>query len=47
MKYLVFLFWVPAFVILHFTVRQEIRADRERAELRQKPGVAAHAGHPH
>jgi hypothetical protein len=47
MKYLVFLFWVPAFIVLYLSIHQEIRAERDRAAAREKPRMTAHAGHPH
>jgi hypothetical protein len=46
MKYLVFLFWIPAVLVLYLSIHQEIRAERDR-NARERPGVAAHAGHPH
>jgi hypothetical protein len=47
MKYLVFLFWIPALIVLYFSIHQEVRAERERAAAHEKPRVAALAGHPH
>ena len=46
MKYLVFLFWIPAVLVLYLSIHQEIRAERDRS-VRERPGVHAHAGHPH
>jgi hypothetical protein len=46
MKYLVFLFWVPALVVLYLSIHQEIQKEKD-ASLRDKPQVMAHAGHPH
>jgi len=47
MKYLVFLFWVPAFIVLYLSIHQEIRAERDRTAAREKPRMTAHAGHLH
>jgi hypothetical protein len=46
MKYLVFLFWIPAVIVLYLSIHQEIQTQRDRA-AREQPGVTAHAGHPH
>jgi hypothetical protein len=46
MKYLVFLFWIPALIVLHLSIHQEIQAERDRT-AREKRGVMAHPGHPH
>ena len=46
MKYLVFLFWIPAFVVLYLSILEEIRAERNRDAARETPRVAAHSGHP-
>jgi hypothetical protein len=47
MKYLVFLLWIPALLVLYVSIRQEIQAERERTTLHEKPRVAAHSGHSH
>ena len=44
MKYLVFLFWIPALVVLYLSIHQEIQAERDRA-AHEKPRVAAHSAH--
>jgi len=46
MKYLVFLFWIPALVVLYLSIHQEIQKER-RSSLEEKPRMTAHAGHPH
>jgi hypothetical protein len=46
MKYLVFLFWIPALIVLYLSIHQEIQAERDRMATREKPRVAAHVGHP-
>ena len=46
MKYLLFLLWIPAAVILYLSIHQEIVAENGR-DLREKPHVIAHAGHAH
>lgn len=46
MKYLVFLFWIPALIVLYLSIHREIQAERDRT-ARDKPHIAAHAGHPH
>ncbi len=43
MKYLVFLFWIPALLVLYLSIHCEIQAERERAESREKPRVEAHS----
>jgi hypothetical protein len=45
-KYLVFLFWIPALIVLYLSIHQEIQAERDR-NPHEKPGATAHAGHPH
>lgn len=45
MKYLVFLFWIPALIVLYLSIHQEIRAERDRACAHEKPRVAAHSAH--
>jgi hypothetical protein len=45
MKYLVFLFWIPALIVLYLSIRQEIQADRDRAAAHERPPVAAHSAH--
>jgi hypothetical protein len=45
MKYLVFLFWIPAFVVLYLSIHEEIRAEHDRGAARERPRVAAHSGH--
>jgi hypothetical protein len=45
MKYLVFLFWIPALIVLYLSIHQEVQAERERTAAHEKPRVAAHAGH--
>lgn len=45
MKYLVFLFWIPALIVLYLSIHQEIQAERDRAALREKPRVATHSPH--
>lgn len=46
MKYLVFLFWVPALVVLYLSIHQEIQKEKDASQP-DKPQVTAHAGHPH
>jgi hypothetical protein len=46
MKYLVFLFWIPALIVLYLSIHQKIRAEKGRT-AREGLGVTAHAGHPH
>ena len=45
MKYLVFLFWIPAILVLYLSIHQEIQDEQNRDA--QEPRTAAHAGHPH
>jgi hypothetical protein len=46
MKYLVFLFWIPALVVLYLSVHQEIKTESDPSP-REKTQLTAHAGHPH
>lgn len=46
MKYLVFLFWIPALIVLYLSVHQEIQREHNRT-THEKPRTAARAGHPH
>jgi hypothetical protein len=46
MKYLVFLLWIPALVVLYLSVHQEIQAETHRVSP-ERPHTTAHAGHPH
>lgn len=46
MKYLVFLFWIPALVVLYLSIRQEIRQETH-PDQRDKPRITAYSGHPH
>lgn len=43
MKYLVFLFWIPAFLLLDLSIHQEIMTEKSRGE--RKPAVSAREGH--
>ena len=45
MKYLVFLIWIPALIVLYLSIHQEIQAERDRAGAHEKPRVAAHSAH--
>lgn len=45
MKYLLFLFWIPALIVLYPRIHQEIQAERDRAAAHEKPRVAAHSAH--
>lgn len=47
MKYLVFLLWIPALIILYLSIHQEVQAERERSAAYEKPRVTAHAAHTH
>lgn len=46
MKYLVFLFWLPALLVLYLSVHQEILSEKGRV-VRDKPPMTAHAAHHH
>lgn len=38
MKFLVFLFWIPALLVLYLSIHQEIQAERDRnARLEARP----------
>ena len=38
MKYLVFLFWIPALLVLYLSIHQEIQAEHDRkARLEARP----------
>jgi len=43
MRYLVFLFWIPALIVLYLSIHQEIQAEQDRAAAHEKPPVAAHS----
>jgi len=45
MKYLLFLLWIPALLLLYLSVHQEVLAEKGR-DVEKKPGITAHAGHP-
>jgi len=42
-KYLVFLFWIPALLVLYLSIHQEIRAERDR-NARQEARLTTRAG---
>jgi hypothetical protein len=44
MKYLVFLLWVPAFLLFYFSIHQEILAERNRGA--RKPTMSARTRQP-
>ena len=44
MRYLVFLLWIPAFLLLYLSIHQEILAERNRGA--RKPEAPAQVGHP-
>jgi hypothetical protein len=46
MRYLVFLFWLPALVVLYLSVHQEILSEKGRV-AREKPPMTVHAAHHH
>jgi len=46
MKYLLFLLWFPAAILLYLSIHQEIRAERGR-DMQKKPIITAHAGNRH
>jgi hypothetical protein len=46
MKFLVFLFWIPALLLLYLSIHQEMMSEK-KSDGREKPRVTAHAGHPH
>ena len=45
MKYLVFLFWIPALIILYLSIHQEVRQAR-RAAHRDNLRMTANSRHP-
>lgn len=46
MKYLVFLFWIPALVVLYLSIHEEMLSEK-KPDARETSRVTAHAGHPH
>jgi hypothetical protein len=46
MRYLVFLFWIPAFALLYLSIHHEIVSERNRGDFR-KPEVSARVKRPH
>lgn len=45
MKYLLFLLWIPAVILLYLSIHQEVLAEKGR-DAGEKPPITAHAGHP-
>jgi hypothetical protein len=45
MKYLIFLLWIPAFLLLYLSIHQEIMAEKKRGT--RKPEVTASEAHLH
>lgn len=46
MKYLVFLFWIPALLVLYLSIHEEMLSEK-KPDARETSRVTAHAGHPH
>ena len=46
MKYLLFLLWIPALLLLYLSIHQEVLAEKGH-DAEKKPGITAHVGHPH
>jgi hypothetical protein len=46
MKYLLFLLWIPAAILLYLSIRQEVAAEKGR-DVEKKPAIIVHAEHPH
>jgi hypothetical protein len=46
MRYLLFLLWIPAAILLYLSIHQEVLAEKGR-DVEKKPVITAHAGHPH
>ena len=46
MKYLLFLLWIPALILLYLSIHQEVVAEKGR-DIEKKPGITPHAGHFH
>lgn len=46
MRYLLFLLWVPALLVLYLSIHEEMLSEK-RSDTREKPHLTAHAHHPH
>lgn len=46
MKYLLFLLWIPALILLYLSIHQEVLAEK-RHDAEKKPAITAHARHHH
>lgn len=46
MRYLLFLLWVPALLVLYLSVHQEILSEH-RSDAREKPHIPTHTHRPH
>ena len=46
MRYLLFLLWIPALMLLYLSIHQEVLAEKGR-DIEKKPRITAHASHPH
>ena len=45
MRYLIFLLWLPALLVLYLSMHEEILSEK-RSDMSQKPHLTAHAHHP-
>lgn len=46
MRYLLFLLWLPALLVLYLSIHEEILSEK-RSDTSQKPHITAHPHHPH
>ena len=46
MKCLLFLFWIPALILLYLSIHQEVLAEKTRS-VEEKPVITVHVRHSH
>jgi len=46
MKCLLFLFWIPALILLYLSIHQEVLAEKTRG-VEKKPVITVHVRHSH
>jgi hypothetical protein len=46
MRYLLFLLWLPALLVLYLSIHEEMLSEKW-SDMLQKPHITAHPHHPH
>jgi hypothetical protein len=46
MRYLLFLLWLPALLVLYLSIHEEMVSET-RSDMLRKPHITAHPHHPH